>query len=141
MPIGFTVEYDTGISDIQYTGKCFIFPLSWSQGIIHTKILPKVKIIVITRKLVAFWDPGQSSIIFTIFRKEAFGASSNVLHPRALVPWVCSTLLLLPVGTICRYNLMKIILRLNLMKTILRLNLMKTILQLNLMKLYALSNL
>ena len=31
-----------------------------------------------------------------------FKASSNVLNPRALVPWVCSTLLLLPVGTICR---------------------------------------
>ena len=26
--------------------------------------------------------------------------SSNVLHPRALVPWRCSTLLLLSVGTI-----------------------------------------
>ena len=49
--------------------------------------------------------------------------------------------LLLPVGTICRYNLMKTILRLNLMKTILRLNLMKTILRLHLMKLYVLSNL
>ena len=30
--------------------------------------------------------------------------------------WMCSTLLLLPVGTICRYKLMKTILRLNLMK-------------------------
>ena len=52
--------------------------------------------------------------------------SSNVLHSSSLlqkVIWRCSTLLLLPVGTICRYNLMK------------------TLLQLNLMKLYALSNL
>ena len=45
--------------------------------------------------------------------------SNNVLHYRALLQKVhyrCSTSLLLPVGTILRYNLLKTIIWLNLMK-------------------------
>ena len=44
---------------------------------------------------------------------EMSEASSNVLHYRALL---CSTSLLLPVGTILWYNLLKAILWFNLMK-------------------------